>query len=59
LALLKDSLFSNGEVGKYFWSISYSAVTKKDTRFKERMRGGERPRGEIRRLEDKLSCVKG
>jgi hypothetical protein len=47
------------ERGKYFGGITYSTVTKIGTRFKERMRGGERLRDEIRRLEEKLSRVKG
>ena len=52
-------MFSNVEIGKYFGGITYSAVTKIGTRFKERMRGDERLRCEIRRLEGKLSRVKG
>ncbi len=55
----KHTSFSNVEIGKYFGGITYSAVTKIGTRFKERMRGDEGLRGEIRRLEEKLSRVKG
>ncbi len=51
--------FSNSEIGKYFGGITYSAVTKMGTRFKERMREEGELRGDIRVLEEKLSRVKG
>ena len=50
---------SNTEIGQYFSGLTYSAVTKIGTRFKERMRGDERLRAEMRKLEEKLSRVKG
>jgi REP element-mobilizing transposase RayT len=54
----RHTRFSNVEIGKCFGGISYSAVTKIGMRFKEWMRGDERLRGEIRRLEEELSRVK-
>jgi REP element-mobilizing transposase RayT len=55
----KHTPFSNTEIGKYFGGITYSAVTKIGTRFKERMRKDERLRSEVVDLEKKLSRVKG
>jgi hypothetical protein len=55
----RHTSFLHVERGKNFGGISYSAMTKIGTRFKERIRGDERLRGEIRRLGDKLSHVKG
>jgi len=55
----KHTPCSNAEIGKYFGGLSYSAVTKIGTRLKERMRGDERLRGDMRKLEEKLSRVKG
>jgi REP element-mobilizing transposase RayT len=55
----KHTPFSNVEIGKFFGGITYSAVTKIGTRFKERMREDENLKREIEDLEKKLSRVKG
>lgn len=55
----KHTPFSNTEIGKYFGGITYSAVTKVGTRFKERMREDKRLRDEMSSLENALSRVKG
>jgi putative transposase len=55
----KHTPCSNVEIARYFCGLSYSAVTKIGTRFREKMRGDEGLRGEIRELEERLSHVKG
>jgi hypothetical protein len=55
----KHTPYSNVEIGRYFGGITYSAVTKIGTRLREKMRGDERLRGEMRSLEERLSLVKG
>ena len=55
----KHTLCSNAEIGRYFGGLTYSGGTKIGTRLRERMRGDEGLRGEIRNLEEKLSRVKG
>ena len=55
----KHTPFSNAEIGNYFGGITYSAVTKIGTRFKERMRGDENLKREIEDFEKNLSRVKG
>lgn len=55
----KYSSCSNVEIGRYFGGLSHSAVTKIGARLREKMKGDERLRGEIRDLEERLSRVKG
>jgi len=55
----KHTPCSNVEIGNYFGGITYSAVTKIGTRFKERMRGDENLKREIEAFEKNLSRVKG
>jgi chromosomal replication initiation ATPase DnaA len=55
----KHTPYSNREIGEYFGEITYSAVTKVGTRLKEQMRMDEKLRGDIRRVGERLSRVKG
>ena len=50
---------SNTQIGQYFGNISCSAVTKIGTRMKERMLKDKKLWEEMKRVEDKLSRVKG
>ena len=50
---------SNTQIGQYFGNISCSAVTKIGSRMKERIEKDQRVREEIRKVEGKLSPVKG
>ena len=55
----KHTPCSNVEIGKYFGGLTYSAVTKIGTRLRERMKNDQRLTGELRKLEQMLSRVKG
>jgi hypothetical protein len=56
---MKKARFTETQIGQYFGNISCSAVTKIGSRMKERIEKDQRVREEIRKVEGKLSLVKG
>jgi chromosomal replication initiation ATPase DnaA len=49
---------TNGEIGKYFGGITYSAVSKSYDRFKRALKTKRKLREKVRKIEWELSKVK-